>query len=240
MQQSAGRCSTYGMQSMTQVNEEEHAHAAVRVSRSLDPSGPHFHRDTTMRKTIRIRIATAAAIFAPIALSAQTPMTVTALPSSQSAAPTVGSAAPDFTAQGADQSGSHTVTLSKLRGHVVVLAFYPADRSSGCTHELNKFRDEYSAIFGPDVVVLPISEDSLGSHVSWASDAKFPFTLVSDESGRIAAEYGSMMAGRPYASRTVFVIGKGGRVADENLKFGALDQHAYDWLTSAISKARSE
>ena len=62
----------------------------------------------------------------------------------------------------------HTITLSKLRGHVVVLAFYPADRSSGCTHEMEKFRDEYAKIFGSDVVVLPISLDSLASHQSWA------------------------------------------------------------------------
>ena len=185
-------------------------------------------------------VAVVAAVSAPLSLRAQMPMTATAMPASQPAAPAVGVMAPDFTAQGADQSTTRTITLSKLHGHVVVLAFYPLDRSGGCTHELNKFRDEYSQIFGSDVVVLPVSEDSLGSHVSWAKDAKFPFTLVSDEGGRIATAYSSMMAGRPYASRTVFVIGKDGRIADENLKFGALDQHAYDWLTSAVAKAKSE
>ena len=187
-----------------------------------------------------MKVAAVMAVFsAQLSLSAQT-LPVIAMPADQSGAPAIGTVAPDFTAQGADQSASQTISLSKLRGHVVVLAFYPADRSSGCTHELNKFRDEYSQIFGPDVVVLPISEDSLGSHVSWAKEAKFPFSLVSDEGGRIATAYSSMMAGRPYASRTVFVIGKDGRIADENLKFGALDQHAYDWLTSAVTKAKSE
>ena len=185
-------------------------------------------------------VAVTALVASPLALSAQTPMTVSVSPGVQHPAPAVGDIAPDFTAQGADQSGTHTVKLSNLRGHVVVLAFYPADRSSGCTHELEKFRDEYAKIFGSDVVVLPISLDSLASHQSWAKDARFPFTLVSDPGGSIANVYGSMMTGRPYASRTVFVVGKDGRIASTNMKFGALDQHAYDALTDAVAKAKTE
>lgn len=184
-------------------------------------------------------VAAMAVVSAPLAVRAQMASTVPA-PASQPVAPAIGTIAPDFTAQVANQDETGSVTLSKLRGKVVVLAFYPADRSSGCTHELNKFRDEFTQIFGSDVVLLPISEDSLGSHVSWAKEAKFPFSLVADQGGKIATAYSSMMAGRPYASRTVFVIGKDGRISDENLKFGALDQHAYDWLTSAVVKAKAE
>jgi peroxiredoxin len=76
--------------------------------------------------------------------------------------------------------------------------------------------------------------------VGWAHDAHFPFTLVSDSAGTIANEYGSMMTGRPYASRTVFVIGKDGKVVYRDMKFGALDQHAYDALTAAVAKAKAE
>jgi peroxiredoxin Q/BCP len=162
-----------------------------------------------------------------------------ATPAAMPAAPQVGSVAPDFTAQGADMSGVRSVSLKSLRGQVVVLAFYPLDRSSGCTHEMEKFRDEFATIFGSGVTVLPISEDSVGSHVSWAHDAHFPFTLVSDKGGAIATSYGSMMPGRPYASRTVFVIGKDGKVAYSNMKFGALDQHAYDALAAAVAKAKA-
>ncbi|MDQ2890392.1 MAG: redoxin domain-containing protein [Gemmatimonadota bacterium] len=195
----------------------------------------------TLKLSTLAAVATAAALLsAPLCLAAQTPMNASVMPAAQSSAPEIGSMAPDFTAQAADQSGTHTVSLRQLRGHVVVLAFYPLDRSSGCTHELNKFRDEYAQIFGSDVVVLPISEDSLASHVSWAKDAHFPFTLVSDSAGTIANEYGSMMTARPYANRTVFVIGKDGRIVSRDMKFGALDQHAYDALTAAIGKAKAE
>jgi thioredoxin-dependent peroxiredoxin len=164
----------------------------------------------------------------------------TPAPAAVPAAPQMGAVAPDFTAQGANMSGVQSVSLGSLRGQVVVLAFYPLDRSTGCTHEMEKFRDEFATIFGSGVTVLPISEDSVGSHVSWAHDSHFPFTLVSDKGGAIATSYGSMMPGRPYASRTVFVIGKDGKVAYSNMKFGALDQHAYDALTAAVAKAKAE
>src|SRR5690349_14193852 len=66
------------------------------------------------------------------------------------AGPDVAQAAPDFTARWADGSGPRAtpVTLAALRGKVVVLAFYPKDRTSGCTAELTKFRDENAKLFG--------------------------------------------------------------------------------------------
>jgi len=156
------------------------------------------------------------------------------------AGPDVGQLAPDFTAQWADGSGARAtpVSLSALRGKVVVLAFYPKDRTSGCTAELTKFRDQYSTLFGDGVVVLPISADSISSHVSWASEMKFPFALVSDPQLAAAELYGSHVAGRPVANRTVFVIGKDGRVAWREMKFNALNEEAYTALAAAVAKAR--
>lgn len=157
-------------------------------------------------------------------------------------APAVGDEAPDFNAPAADQTGAtaEPISLKSLRGKVVVVAFYPKDRSSGCTAELTKFRDEYATLFGADVVVLPVSLDDMDSHVGWAKDMKFPFTLVSDAGGQIATRYGSVMQynGHPYAARTVFVIGKDGKILYRDMKFGALDQHAYDALAAAIKQAR--
>ena len=65
--------------------------------------------------------------------------------------------------------------MLSLRGKVVVLAFYPGDRTSGCTAELlNKFRDEYKAIFGDGVVVLPTSSDSLACTRAGRRTRTFP------------------------------------------------------------------
>lgn len=192
--------------------------------------------------TVALSLASAAAA------RAQTPAQPTsaqaAAPAPAAPAPAVGAEAPDFSAPAANAQGplEAPVSISGLRGKVVVVAFYPKDRSSGCTAELTKFRDEYKSLFGPDVVVLPVSLDDMESHVGWAKDMSFPFSLVADDGGRIATMYGSMMQynGHAYASRTVFVVGKDGKIAYENLKFGALDQHAYDALAAAIKQARGE
>ena len=129
--------------------------------------------------------------------------------------------------------------LSDLRGKVVVLAFYPADRSSGCTAELTKFRDEYATLFGDGVVVVPISVDSIGSHASWAQEMKFPFALGSDPQLAVAKQYGSSNPARPYATRTVFIIGKDGKILWRNLKFPALNETAYAELAAEVAKARN-
>lgn len=152
----------------------------------------------------------------------------------------VGRIAPEFTMEWADSSGarSRPVTLSQLRGKVVVLAFYPADRSSGCTHELTKFRDDYAKMFGPGTVVIPISNDSIATHASWAQEMKFPFALGSDPQLAVARQYGSWNPGRGSASRTVFVIGKDGRILWRNLKFGALNETAYTELAAEVAKAQ--
>jgi thioredoxin-dependent peroxiredoxin len=189
-----------------------------------------------MLSTIRTAVITTF-VAAGIA-GAQAPAAQSAAPATP-AFPAAGDAAPDFTATATDSTGKAIpVSLSSLRGKVVVLAFYPADRSSGCTAELSKFRDEYAALFGPGVVVFPTSIDSLGSHAGWAKDSHFPFALIADTKGEVATKYGSQGAGRPYFKRTVFVIGKDGKIAYADTKFNALAQEGYDKLTAAIKSAK--
>jgi thioredoxin-dependent peroxiredoxin len=152
----------------------------------------------------------------------------------------IGKPAPDFTLPWADSVGARQapVQLSSLKGKVVVLAFYPGDRTSGCTAELSKFRDEYGKMFGSNTVVLPISVDSIPSHASWARDMKFPFALASDPQLSVADQYASHTPGRAYASRTVFVIGKDGKILWRNLRFGALNEAAYTDLAAEVAKAQ--
>ena len=160
------------------------------------------------------------------------------------AGPDVGTMAPDFTAPWADASGAKAkdLHLADLKGKVVVLAFFPLDRSSGCTIEMTKFRDDYTKIFtdkvGKDVIVLPTSVDTIGSHVSWAHDANFLFSMVSDPSQKVAALYGSEgPTGRKYMQRTVYVIGKDGKVAYRDMRFNVNNQSAYDGLNAAVTMA---
>ena len=196
-----------------------------------------------MRSSVRLAIATlfvaasSAAAQAPGAAAAPAGPVGPVGP----AAPAAGEMAPDFTAPWADASGTRSapVSLKSLRGKVVVLAFYPLDRSGGCTIELSKFRDDYATLFGENVVVLPVSVDSLESHTSWAKDAKFPFSMISDTKGELATKYGSTRPGAKYFSRTIFVIGKDGRISYEQLKFNVQSQDAWDQLAQEIKKAKA-
>jgi peroxiredoxin Q/BCP len=193
-----------------------------------------------MRRSASTFVLTALLLAASGALGAQTSAPAAAAPAAP-AGPEIGQLAPDFTAAWADASGPRAtpVSISALRGKVVVLAFYPKDRTSGCTAELTKFRDEHATLFGSDVVVLPISADSIPSHVSWAQEMKFPFALVSDPQLTAADLYGSHTPGRSTSGRTVYVIGKDGRVVYRELKFNALSEEAYTSLAAAVAKARS-
>lgn len=201
--------------------------------------------------SVRYVVAAMIAVSATAALSSRSsaqgvPTTPVGAPATAPAAPPppatidIGRPAPDFTLPWADSVGPRAtpVTLSSLKGKVVVLAFYPGDRTSGCTAELSKFRDEYAKMFGSNTVVIPISVDSIPSHASWAQEMKFPFPLASDTKLSVADQYGSHNPARPFASRTVFVIGKDGTILWRNLKFGALNEAAYTELAAEVAKAQ--
>ncbi len=192
-----------------------------------------------MSRSTRVA-ALAMMLAAPLSLCAQQSMARENPSPTVGETPNVGDMAPDFTAPAADSTGARVapVALHAMRGRVVVLAFYPKDRSGGCTAELTKFRDDYSRMFGNGVTVLPVSVDNMQSHMGWARDMHFPFSLVSDMGGKIASEYGSLMANAPYADRTVFVVGRDGKIVYRERHFRALDQHAYDALAEAVSKAK--
>jgi peroxiredoxin Q/BCP len=127
--------------------------------------------------------------------------------------------------------------LWRDRGKTVVLAFYPADFTKGCTAELQTFADQYDTLFGEDVVVLGISSDSLESHKRFAASLDLPFRLLSDPDLKVARKYASHGDGGR-AKRTVFVIGPDGKVKYQNLKFNALDPKDYSALGSAVQAAR--
>ena len=179
-----------------------------------------------MRNVLFRPILVASAMAAPLAAQVTPSQQGAPATGAASVVPAVGEIAPDFTAPMAGRDGiaSAPVTLSKLRGKVVVLAFYPADRTSGCTAEMTKFRDDNAKLFGSGVIVLPISRDGLDSHASWAKEMDMPFSLVSDTAGTVARLYGSQSAPGKYFSRNVFIIGKDGKIAHTIVKLNAYYQ----------------
>jgi thioredoxin-dependent peroxiredoxin len=188
-----------------------------------------------------MQLSIRSAILATFVAAATAGAQVQAGQAGAAAAPSVGDAAPDFTATATDSTGKAIpVSLASLRGKVIVLAFYPLDRSSGCTIELTKFRDDYKTLFGDGVVVLPTSIDSLPSHASWAKDAHFPFAMIADPKVELATKYASQGGGnRPYFKRTVYVIGKDGKVAYATPSFNVNAQDGWDKLAAAIKTAKA-
>jgi peroxiredoxin Q/BCP len=85
--------------------------------------------------------------------------------------PPAGSPAPDFAL--VSDSGA-TIRLADLRGHPVVLYFYPKDDTPGCTVEACAFRYDYGAYEKAGAVILGVSPDSIESHKFKASQPSFP------------------------------------------------------------------
>ena len=120
----------------------------------------------------RIFFGLIAVLSAGLAL-AQAPSAPSAPPTAAAAAaaPKVGEPAPDFTLPYAtrDSVARDSVTLSVLaRKHHVVLAFYPADWSGGCTKEVCSFRDSFASLGAVNADVIGISGDYVYSHYEWA------------------------------------------------------------------------
>lgn len=159
------------------------------------------------------------------------------------AAPKVGEAAPDFklpyaTAEKIFFREDERMTLSGLKGKNVVLAFYPADWSGGCTTEVCTFRDTFMEFGKLNAVVLGVSGDYVFSHHEWAKHHKLPFALLSDHDHAVARAYASYNDKYGLNNRTVYVIDKEGVVRYFNLAFKAGDKKDYDALRAELEKLK--
>ena len=186
-----------------------------------------------MRSTLRVL---SAGLLFPLALAAQQLATPAA------AMPKVGDVAPDFSLAAGTMSGvsAKPVKLSDLRGKTVVIAFYPRQRSSGCTIQMMHYRDFYSDIFGKgdDVMLLAVSTDSVKDIASWAVEEKFPFTFLSDPDGATGKAYATMYGTRNMERRILFVVAPNGKVSHVMSPFNEVDPVSYEQLTKAINDAK--
>lgn len=151
--------------------------------------------------------------------------------------PEVGQRAPDFSLPWANREGVGPIEspyqLASDRGKTIVVAFYPKDFTQGCTAEMRTFAQQYDHLFGPDVVLVGISSDSVQTHSRFAASLSLPFRLLSDPEQRVSKQYASKDSDG-YNRRTVYVVGPDGKVKYRNMKFNALDPKDYDELRSAV------
>ena len=118
----------------------------------------------------------------------------------------IGMRAPDFASTLSD---GRPFKLSDYRGKSpVVLFFYPADFSSGCTEQACAFRDIYSEMRQTGAVLFGISRDGDSTHARFSETYMLPYSLISDGNGAIGKAYGVERFGgwMPLSKRVTYVI----------------------------------
>jgi peroxiredoxin Q/BCP len=122
----------------------------------------------------------------------------------------IGARAPDFTLP---SQSEEMVNLSDFLGNrPVVLFFYPKDDTPGCTREVCAFRDSFEDFRELDAEVIGISSDSVKSHRNFAKKHELPFTLLSDEGGKIRRLYGVPNTLGLFPGRVTYLIDREGVV----------------------------
>jgi peroxiredoxin len=173
-----------------------------------------------------------------LALTLEIPMTS---PTRAADTLAVGAKAPDFTLPYAtkDSIAAEPLTLSHELGQgPIVLAFYPADWSGGCTIEVCTFRDNFAALSKLGVRVWGISGDYKWSHHEWARHHNLPFELLSDHDHAVARLYNSYDPAHLTNRRTVYVVGSDGRIAYINDNYRAREPQDFEALKMALAGIR--
>jgi peroxiredoxin Q/BCP len=114
-----------------------------------------------------------------------------------------GDEAPDFTLTDAD---GKQVTLSSLRGQQVIVYFYPAAMTPGCTKEACDFRDSLASLAAAGVTVLGISPDAPAKLAKFRDRDGLTFPLLSDPDRAVLQAYGAYGEKKLYGKTTVGVI----------------------------------
>jgi thioredoxin-dependent peroxiredoxin len=152
----------------------------------------------------------------------------------------VGDSAPVF--EGVDDKGKAWKSSDYVGKKIVVVYFYPADLTGGCTKQACGFRDDMKKLTDKGVEVIGISGDSVKNHQIFKAVHNLNFTLLADEKGSVARKFGVPVTegaktfktkdekGNPVEltrgctiARWTFVIGKDGKVLLRNTKVQAAE-----------------
>jgi len=127
----------------------------------------------------------------------------------------IGEVAPDFRLR--DQDGVER-TLGELNDRPLLLAFYPADGTPGCTTQACDIRDRWDEFEALGVRVVGVSPDDVDTHRAFASENRLPHTLLADPDHTVLEAYDAwgekVLYGRTSVGviRSSVLIGRDGRI----------------------------
>lgn len=176
-----------------------------------------------------VALFVAATLLYPVLAGAQAPAAQTPPPPP---AVKVGDRAPGFSlnwfapkAGGGYEPG--TITLAQYKGkQTVVVAFFPAAFSPGCTSELKQYQASKDRTAAANTVVLGISVDSTWANRAFREQIAADFPILSDFKREAARAYGVLNEETGVARRATFVVDPAGIVQHVDVDRGALDPNA--------------
>jgi peroxiredoxin Q/BCP len=172
----------------------------------------------------------------------------------------VGDKAPSFRAL--DDAGKRWRSRDHVGKKILVVYFYPADMTGGCTAQACAYRDAAEDLKAKDVEVIGVSGDSVENHQVFKKHHKLNFTLLADPDGKIAKSFGVKLVpggavdkdpqgqpilkdGQPFtmhrgvtAMRWTFVIDKDGKVVHKDDKVNAAKDA--ENILKVVNKLRAE
>lgn len=152
----------------------------------------------------------------------------------------VGDKAPSF--ESTDDAGKPWKSIDHFGKKVVVVYFYPADMTGGCTKQACGFRDSMKGLSDKGVEVIGVSGDSVKNHQLFKKYHDLNFTLLADTEGKVAEQFGvpvvkgektfktppidgkeETLVRNVTPSRWTFVIDKSGKIVSKNTMVKAAD-----------------
>lgn len=147
----------------------------------------------------------------------------------------IGQPVPDFTASA---TGDTAFTLSELKGHQIVVYFYPRANTPGCTTEGGDFRDRQDAFTAANTLIVGVSRDGLRAQQNFKAKHGFTFDLIADKDETVCRLFDVIKLKKLYGKehlgieRNTFLIDADGRLARE-WRGVKVPGHAQEVLESA-------
>ncbi len=142
-----------------------------------------------------------------------------------------GERAPEFTLP--DDTGTDRSLTELLSSGAIILYFYPADFTPGCTRQACTLRDLHAEIQKAGLRVVGISPQSPQSHAKFREKHRLPFVLLSDEQKTVVKMYGLNGPLGIGVRRATFLVDGSRRVRDAVLADFLVGRHA-DFVRKAI------